>query len=56
MQEDTKHFLIILAVVVVIVVGYILSGVFMKQEPKEVDENRPPVNRIEKIREGFTEK
>ena len=56
MNEEKKHLLVILAIVTFIVVGFILSGIFLKQEPKEVDENRPPVNRIEKIREGFTDK
>ncbi len=57
MKEEKKHFLIILAVVVFVVVGYILSGIFMKPEPKKSDyEFRPPVNRLEKIREGFVKK
>ncbi len=57
MKEDQKDFLIILALVVLVVVAYILSGIFLKQEPKKIDnELRPPVNRLEKIREGFVDK
>jgi hypothetical protein len=56
MNKEKKDFLIILAIVALIVLGFILSGIFLKQEPKGVDENRPPVNRIEKIREGFSDK
>ncbi len=57
MKEERKNLLIILIVVVVIVLGYILSGIFMQPEPQNMgDEMRPPVNRIEKIREGFVDK
>ncbi|MEN8256637.1 MAG: hypothetical protein ABFS09_02120 [Thermodesulfobacteriota bacterium] len=57
MKEERKNFLSILTVVALIVVAYILSGIFMKPEPgKPGNELRPPVNRIEKIREGFVEK
>ena len=57
MKEERKNFLIILTVVVLILVGYILSGIFLTPEPSKSDnELRPPVNRLEKIREGFVEK
>lgn len=57
MKDEMKDFWVILALVVLIVLAYILSGIFMKPEPKKIgDELRPPVNRLEKIREGFVEK
>ncbi len=55
MNEEKKQFLIILAIVILIVVGFVVSGIFLKQEPKKVDKSRAPVNRIEKIREGFSD-
>ncbi|MBU0680205.1 MAG: hypothetical protein KKD73_02175 [Proteobacteria bacterium] len=57
MKEERKDLLIILVVGILLVVAYVLSGIFMKQEPKSIDDElRPPVNRLEKIREGFVEK
>ena len=43
MKEDRKNLLIISAVVVVIVLAYILSWLFMKPESKKSDRLRPPV-------------
>lgn len=57
MKEDRRNILIILAVVISLVVAYVLSGIFMKPDlDKTGNELRPPVNRIEKIREGFVQK
>jgi hypothetical protein len=57
MKEERKNFLIILVVVILFVLAYVLSGIFLKQEPKRSDDElREPVNRLEKIREGFVEK
>ncbi len=57
MKDEMKDFWLILALVVVIILAYIVSGIFLRPEPKKIgDELRPPVNRLEKIREGFVDK
>ncbi len=57
MSKERKEILIIIAVVVFILVAYVLSGIFMKPEPQKTGDGlRSPVNRLEKIREGFTER
>ncbi|MDR9502304.1 MAG: hypothetical protein RI601_10970 [Desulfurivibrionaceae bacterium] len=56
MKEEQKHVLIILAVVFCLVLAYVLSALFMQPQPKQTDNARQPVNRLESIREGFLKK
>lgn len=54
MKKERKDLLIIIAVVIFIVVAYILSGIFMTPEPRTSGDGlQAPVNRLEKISEGF---
>ena len=52
-NEDRNNLLIILAVVLFFVWGFILSGIFMKPSPKKTMKLQQPVNRLQKIRQGI---
>lgn len=57
MSQERKQVLIILAVVVLIIVAYILSGIFLRPEPIKIDDSQhQPGNRLEQIREGLLDK
>ncbi len=56
MNKEQKHVLIILAVVVLVVLLYVLSGLYLQLEPRRPGGANTPGTRMEKIREGFTTK